>query len=44
MFIRFFYAILYTIRYNLTEKSYPCENDNELKDNIKLMEFLNFFY
>ena len=27
----FFYAILYAIRYSLTEKYGPCENDGELK-------------
>ena len=32
----FFYAILYAIRYTLTENSDPCENDNELQNDIKL--------
>ena len=32
----FFYAIFYAIRYILTEKSGPCENDNELQNDIKL--------
>ena len=32
----YFYAILYAIRYTLTEKSDPCENDNELQNDIKL--------
>ena len=32
----FFYAILYAIRYTLTEKSDPCENDNKLQNDIKL--------
>ena len=32
----FFYAILYAIRYSLTEKSEPCENDGELKNDTKL--------
>ena len=32
----FFCAILYAIRYTLTEKSDPCENDNELQNDIKL--------
>ena len=32
----FFYAIFYAIRYTLTEKSGPCENDNELQNDIKL--------
>ena len=31
-----FYAILYAIRYTLTEKSDPCESDNELQNDIKL--------
>ena len=31
-----FYAILYSIRYTLTEKSDPCENDNELQNDTKL--------
>ena len=32
----FFYAILYAIRYSLTEKSEPIENDDELKSDVKL--------
>ena len=32
----YFYAILYAIRYTLTEKSDPCENDYELQNDIKL--------
>ena len=32
----FFCASLYGIRYTLTEKSDPCENENELQNNIKL--------
>ena len=40
----FFYAILYAIRYNLTEKFDPCENDNEFKTISYWMEFLKFFY
>ena len=31
-----FYAILYSIKYTLTEKSDPCENDNELQNDTKL--------
>ena len=31
-----FYSILYSIRYTLTEKSDPCENDNELQNDTKL--------
>ena len=31
-----FYAILYSIRYTLTGKSDPCENDNELQNDTKL--------
>ena len=32
----FFYAILYAITYTLTEKFDPCENDNELRNDIIL--------
>ena len=32
----FFYANLYAIRYTLTEKYDPCENDNDLQNDIKL--------
>ena len=31
-----FYAILYAIRYTSTEKSVPCESDNEQQNNIRL--------
>ena len=40
----FFCAILYAIRYTLTEKSDPCENDNELQNDIKLDGISEIFF
>ena len=31
----FFYAILYTLRHQLTEKFEPCADDNDIKEDIK---------
>lgn len=30
-----FYSILFTIRYQLTDKIQPCANDDELKEDIR---------
>ena len=38
-----FYAILYIKRYLSTEKSDPCENINEIQNNIKLNDISEFF-
>ena len=39
----FFYAILCAIRYTLTEKFDPCENDNELQNDTKLDRISEIF-
>ena len=38
-----FYAILYIKRYLSTEKSDPCENINEIQNNIKLDDISEIF-
>ena len=39
----FFFAILYTIRFQLTEKTNVCENENKLKNEINKVDLSELF-
>ena len=39
----FFFAILYTIHFQLTEKTNVCENENKLKNEINKVDLSELF-
>ena len=43
LFFLFFFPILYGIRFQLTEKTNACENEDELKNNINKVDLTELF-
>ena len=39
----FFFAILYAIRFQLTEKTNPCEDEDKLKNDINIVDLIELF-